>query len=59
MRRIKPKPWVRKWHIFVLAWVLFFPSALFDHIKLAFKWAVDETKEEISQFDFEKGGKDE
>lgn len=59
MRTIKPKPWVRRWHVCVLAWVFFFPTAIFGNIKLAFKWSVDETKKEIKQFDFSKGGKDE
>ena len=52
MKMFKPKPWVKKWHVAVLYWALFFPHVFFGHIKSAFKWAAADTKEEISRFDF-------
>ena len=50
--KIDPKPWVRKWHVCVLYWAVFFPAVMFDRTKEGFQLAVEDTRREIDMFDF-------
>lgn len=50
--KIAAKPWVRKWHVSVLYWTVYFPVVMLGRAKEGFQLAVEETRSEIDMFDF-------
>jgi len=52
------KAWVRPWMVWALCYVVYFPLALMDRFRDAWRFAVEDTSEEISSFRFSPRGEE-
>lgn len=53
---LKPKPWVKPWMVSAACWGVFFPLSLFERLRDAWRWAIEDTHDERARFKFEEGG---